>query len=199
MHTPKGRTALLGAVVLAAFVAVGGVIASVRTAPPDLDALELAVGTDAMVRAAEIPASDRAAARGVFLQLTSTGHFCLWDAPSAGSPQRQGGCNPAADPLGGRPLSISLAYEGGPAPTRVTDARLVGVAAKDVTSLSVEMSDGSHRRIALTPTSIGGIEYRAFGHRVRTSDLRRGLGPVAVVAFDAAGREIDRQATGFGG
>jgi hypothetical protein len=184
---------------LTAIVAVGTVIAAGREAPPDLDALDAAVERGTMLRAAEIPATDRLAARGVYLQLTSTGHFCLWDAPSAGSRQRQGGCNPADDPLGGRPLSISLGYDGGPSARTVTDARLIGVAMTEVARVDVQMSDGTRRRVALKETRAGGAEYRAFGYRIRPSDLRTGVGPVAVLAFDSGGREIDRQPTGFAG
>jgi hypothetical protein len=46
------------------------------------------------------------------------------------------------------------------------------------------------------------IESRAnsaFGHRFSRGELRRGVTPVAVVAFDQNGNEIDRQETGFGG
>lgn len=199
MLRPKRRALLLGIAALAAIVAVGSVIAAGREAPPDLEALEAAVERDTMTRAAEIPAADRLAARGVYLQLTSTGHFCLWDAPSAGSRERQGGCNPASDPLAGRPLSISFAYDGGPSARTVTDARLVGVATTDVAHVLVELSDGMRRRVALRGARIGGTDYRAFGHRLRRSDLREGVGPVAVLAVDHDGREIDRQATGFAG
>ncbi len=35
--------------------------------------------------------------------------------------------------------------------------------------------------------------------RFKKADLRRGIAPVAVVALDKAGQEIDRQPTGFAG
>lgn len=199
MLRPTRRGVFLGMIALTAIVTAGGVIAASPEAPPDLDALDAAVERDAMIRAAEIPATDRLAARGVYLQLTSTGHFCLWDAPAVGSTRRQGGCNPAGDPLAGRPMSISFAYEGGPNARTVTDARLIGVVTAEVARVSVEMSDGTRRRVALRPTRVGGTDYRAFGYRLRGSDLRDGVGPVAVLAFDQDGREIDRQSTGFAG
>jgi len=63
-------------------------------------------------KVAEVSAAPGLAARGVFLQPTSAGFLCLWDAPSAVSLARQGGCNPADDPLAGKRMMISFAYAG---------------------------------------------------------------------------------------
>lgn len=193
------RGVLLGVAVLVAFVLAGGVVAAQLAAPPDPMALEEAVATDPMTSVAEIPAAGGLPARGVFVQLTSTGQFCIWDAPSATSRERGGGCNPADDPLAGRHLSVSLAYDGGPSVSKVRDARLIGVTSGDIAQVQVLMSDGARRTVALKGASVAGVAYRAFGYRIRQSDLRRGLGPVAVVALNGAGEEVDRQVTGFAG
>jgi hypothetical protein len=59
------------------------------------------------------------------------------------------------------------------------------------------MSDGSRRSLALrkVPASIG--DFRVFAHRFGRGQLAHGATPVAVVAYDADGNELDRQATGF--
>jgi hypothetical protein len=176
----------------------GGVIASAVTGPgADIEALESATRTAPMVRLADVEAGNGKAARGVFSQVTSTGHFCLWDAPSASSPQRMGGCNPADDPLGGHPLSASFAYDGGPDPASVTDARLIGLVADEASFVHVVMSDGSRIELGLrrVPRSTG--DFRVFAHRFGRGQIRHGVTPTAVVALDADGNELDRQATGF--
>ena len=76
---------------------------------------------DPLVRVAEIPSGDGSPGRGVFVQETRTGHLCVWEAPSATSRERGGGCNPVDDPLGGRALSITFSYDGGPAVADVTE------------------------------------------------------------------------------
>jgi hypothetical protein len=165
--------------------------------PQDVAALDSALREAPMVRLADMPAADGLAARGVFVQRTSGGQFCLWDAPSPSPGAKQGGCNPADDPLGGHPLSASLAYDGGPAPTDVTDARLIGLVTSDVARVVIVMSDGSGRELTLrrVPASIG--DFLVFAHRFGRGQLARGVTPVAVVALDVDGNELDRQATGF--
>jgi hypothetical protein len=188
--------AFLGALALGGVLA-GGLIAAQLGPSSDIAELQAAIEKDPLVRVAEIPAGGSAQARGVFLQLTSTGHLCVWDAPSANSRERQGGCNAADEALGQAPLSASLAYDGGPAVEDVRDARIVGLASTEAAEIRVVMSDGTARRIALRNASIGGAKYRVFAYRIRPSDLRKGLGPTAVVAVNDAGEEIGRQATGF--
>lgn len=149
-------------------------------------------------RVADIPAADDLPARGVFAQSTSTGHFCLSDAPLDAPLMGGGGCNSVDDPLGGSVLTTSLAYDGGPAIETVKDARLIGLAAPEVASVRVVMSDGSSRIVKLKKTKVGSRDFSAYGFRVRKSDLRKGIGPIAVVAYDEGGAEIDRQTTGIG-
>ena len=189
--------------VVLGILALGGVLAgsvvAARLGPPDVERLQAAIEKDPLVRVTGLPASGNVRERDVFVQLTSTGHLCLWDAPAASPRELQGGCNSADDALGGGTVRASLGYEGGPAPEDVRDARIVGLARIDVQEVRIAMSDGTARRVALRRVAIGSAEYRVFAHRIKPSDLRMGLGPVAVVAVDATGRELDRQTTGFGG
>jgi hypothetical protein len=185
---------LLGGAVLA-----GGVVAAQFRELASPEELDAAFRDAPMVKVADIPAGHGLSGRGVFLQSTSTGLLCLWDASSAAAVARQGGCNPQDDPLGGRKLFISFAYDGGPASTSVTDARLIGLVSADVSAVEVAMSDGTRRKIALRKSSVATHDYGAFGHRISSSDLKRGVTPTAVVAFNEAGQEIDRQATGVAG
>lgn len=180
----------------------GAVVAGRFGGPGDPDELASAMRNGAMVRVANIDAAAGLPSRGVFVQTTSTGQLCLWDAPSSGGMQRGGGCNSIDDPLGGAKLSASLSYEGGPGVKRVSDARLVGLVASDVASVQVVMSDGTRRSVAMARQVAVAMEaksYRAFGYRFAVADLKRGIEPKAVVALNARGLEIDRQATGFAG
>jgi len=180
-------------------VLAGAVVGAQFQARPS-EEVRSSLRADELLKVADVSAAPGLAARGVFLQPTSAGFLCLWDAPSAASLARQGGCNPADDPLDGERMLISFAYEGGPAIRDVKDARLVGVASLDVATVEVVMSDGSRRDVVTKRTpALAGLtgSYRAFGYRLKTSDLKRGVGPTAVVALDGAGREIDRQVTGF--
>jgi hypothetical protein len=160
--------------------------------------LEAALVDAPPTRVADIPAADGLPARGVFAQITSTGQFCLSDAALDAPLMGGGGCNPLGDPLGGSAISASLAYDGGPTIETVRDARLIGLADSDVVSVRVLMSDGSSRAVKLRKTQVGADEFAVFGHRVRKSDLKKGIGPIAVVAYDESGAEIDRQTTGIG-
>ena len=189
---------LVGGVVVGG-VFVGAVIASQfrgSEAPQDLQA---AIRSEPLVKVAEFPAWNGSAGRGVFVQATSAGFLCLWDAPSATSPARLGGCNRTDDPFAGREMLVSFAYDGGPAPADVRDARLIGLVSQAAAEVQVLMDDGTRRSMRLRVARIGGDTYRVFAHRVDRSDLRARVAPTAVVALDAEGREIDRQSTGFAG
>ncbi len=194
-------------IVLVTCVVAGGILASAVVAARfaglgEQEKLMAASADEPVVRVADIGPAEGLPVRGVFVQSTSTGHLCLWDAPVATPGARQGGCNRSDDPLGGRKMFISLAYEGGPAAGQVSDARLIGLVAREVASVQVLMSTGAIRDIpmkrALAVSSAAG-SFRAFGYRFKAADLRRHLGPTAVLALDASGRELERQTTGFGG
>lgn len=152
-----------------------------------------------LVRVADIASAEGSPGKGVYVQLTRTGHLCVWEAPSATSRERGGGCNTADDPLNGRSLSFTLSYDGGPAVVDVKGATLFGLTSVEVARASVLMSDGSAQEIRLRDVDIAGEGYRAFGFRVKKADLRKGIGPTAVIAVDETGTEIDRQQTGIGG
>jgi hypothetical protein len=194
-------------IVLVIGVVAGGMLASAVVAAQfagldEQERLMMASAEEPAFRVADIEPAPGLSARGVFVQPTSTGHLCLWDAVSGTARARQGGCNPAGDPLGGSKMFISLAYEGGPAADQVADARLIGLVAQDVVSVRVLMTNGALRNIPMkraVAVSSGAGSFRAFGYRFTASDLRRGFGPTAVLALDASGRELERQTTGFGG
>lgn len=194
----RTRSVVVASVVIAAAaVLVGGVVASAFDWSRSSAELEVALAKERPTKVGDIPAADGLPARGVFAQITSTNLFCLsdaaLDAPRAGG----GGCNPADDPLGGRQVSASLAFDGGPAIAAVYDARLIGLAAASVASVRVFMTDGSWRAVKLERSTVG-EDLQVFGYRIRKSDLKRGIGPAAVVAFDGNGAEIERETTGIG-
>jgi hypothetical protein len=199
MRTRKRWLALGTAVVLACVFAAGLAASQLGSGPPppDVEALASAARVAPMTHLTDIEAGNGLAARGVFAQITAAGQFCLWDAPSASSLAKGGGCNPVDDPLGGHPLSASFAYDGGPDPADAKDARLMGLVSSDVADVEVVMSDGSRQKLALrqVPSSVG--DFRVFAHRFGRGALKRGITPTSVVALDAKGTEIDRQATGF--
>jgi hypothetical protein len=180
---------------------LAGALASVVVASRLDDGSELSAAIDdaAMTRVADIEAADGMPSRGVFVQLTKTGHLCVWEAPFAGSPERGGGCNSIDDPLNGSVLSATLSYDGGPAVSDVRSASVFGLAAAEVARASVLMSDGTSRAIRLKKAKVGSDEFQAFGHRFKNADLKRGIGPISVIAYDAAGTELGRQPTGIGG
>jgi hypothetical protein len=200
MRKPISRRSLTVVAVLVLAGVLAGAVVAARSgeSPPDPLRLQQAIDEGVMVQVADIPAANGQARRGVFAEEVDTGQVCLWDAPAAASKQRQGGCNPIDDPLGGSAISASLAYEGGPAIESVKDARIIGLTSQDVAQVVVVMSDGSERAVALKPAHVGSHDFLAFGFRVRKSDLRSGVGPTAIVARDANGAEIARQPTGIG-
>ena len=191
------RVVVVAAVAIAAVVLVGGVVAAGFDWSRSAGEMKASLAQTRPIKVADIPAADGIAARGVFAQITSTGLFCLTDAPLDAPLEGGGGCNAADDPLGGSAVSASLAYDGGPAIETVKDARLIGLAAGEAASVRVLMSDGSTRAVTLRKAVVGD-NLHVFGYRVRTSDLRKGIGPVAIVAYDAHGSELGRQTTGIG-
>lgn len=191
-------TAVLAVAAVTAVIAVGALVAARSAWVDEASDLHAALAEAPALKLGEITGSDGLPARGVFAQITSTGYFCLFDAPLAAPTMGRGGCNPADDPLGGRAVSASLSYDGGPSPESVSDARIVGIASTRAASVRVLMSDGSWRAVRVREVRIGSDVFQAFGHRFRKADLKKGIGPVAIVAFDADGMEIDRQTTGIG-
>jgi hypothetical protein len=196
MRSFKARLIAVLSVALAGGLVVGAVVAA-HNGPQVSADLESAIAGEPLVKALDLPDTE-AGRRSVFLQPTSAGVFCVWDAPSATSKIRQGGCNSSDDPLGGRAVSASLAYDGGPGIEDVKDARLIGLVASEAASVHVDMSDGSQRVTKLKKAKVGSDEYLVFGYRFKRSDLKNGIGPTAVVALDSAGAEIGRQPTGIG-
>jgi len=180
--------------------AVGAALASavVASSFDDGSSLTAAIDEAPLVRVADVEADEGAPALGVYTQLTDTGHVCVWEAASATSRQRGGGCNTVDDPLNGQPVFFTLSYDGGPATVDVRGARVFGLALSAVASVRVLMRDGSWRAVKLKKARVGADEFKAFGYRFRKSDLESGNGPVAVVAFAASGAEIGRQTTGIG-
>ena len=198
MRLKSKRWAFLGLAIVGAAFFAGAVIASLGGKPTDPDALAEATGRAPMIPLTTIEAGNRKPARGFYAQVTSTGDLCLWDAPSARSRQKQGGCDSLGNPLGGGVVSASLAYDGGPAAADVTDARLIGLVAEEVADVQVVLADGSRRTMNLRLVEVVDDRYRAFGYRFKPKDIRSG-GPVAVVALDVDGKQIERQPTGFQG
>jgi hypothetical protein len=182
-------------------VLVAGALASAVVASRTDDGSDLIAAIDEapLTQVATIDAADGAAELGVFVQTAKTGHVCVWEAPSATSRERGGGCNTADDPLNGSAISATLSYDGGPGISSVKSATLFGLAAAEVAQVAVLMTDGGSRAVTLKKTKVGSDEFRAFGHRIRKSDLKKGIGPIAIVAFDANGVELGRQPTGIGG
>jgi hypothetical protein len=124
----------------------------------------------------------------VFVNRSQDGsQICVWDTELASGAQA-GGCNPSDDFFAGHAFTVSLAYDGGPAVADVHNARIVGIVSGAVASIEVVYTDRSSRRVAITPD-------RAFAHAVPNGALRGGVAPLAVVARNAAGDEIDRQET----
>ena len=199
----KTRALLASGLAVVAALVVTGVAVGVFRHPGTVSAAP-ATGSQAGKRMT-VATFDRVqgeADRQVVIERTPDGYLCLWDSPDATAVHGLGGCNAADDPLGGRKLFASITYDGGPGIASVHDARISGLAAEDVEQVVVAMSDGSTRRMHVTKPStrdVAGADYRSFAYRVHDNDLRRGVTPVAVVAMDAAGAEVDRQTTGIGG
>ena len=200
MPRVRKRMVVLLALALAGSLLVGSVVAAQRGGnAPDAAKIEAAIAAARMTRVADVAGGEGFARRGVFIQELDTGDLCVWDAASASSPDRQGGCNSIDEPLGGSAVSANLAYEGGPAIESVRDARLSGLASSSAASVVVLMSDGSERTLSLKPVHLNAGDLAAFGYRFKKPDLRSGVGPIAVIARAAGGKELGRQPTGIGG
>jgi hypothetical protein len=198
-RTNSRRGALVVAlVVVASAVLATGVVAG-HFQSVDPPSFHQAMTTGEITQVAGVQAEDGSPGRGVFAQLTQDGHLCVFEAPSATSRAHGGACNSVDDPLNGSAISATLSYDGGPDISSVTTATLFGLAAPEVARAAVVMSDGSSRTIKLKKAKVGSDEFRAFGHRIRKSDLKKGIGPIAIVAFDSSGVELARQPTGIGG
>jgi hypothetical protein len=200
MHAQRKRSVVvLAAVGAATGVLAGGIVgANLPPGGKSVDELHRVLAKAPMEYVADVPSGGGLPRRAIFLQ-RADGYVCLWDAPSAGSLTRQGGCNPESDPLGGAEMFVSLSFDGGPTTRDISDARIVGLASRRVVRVAIEMSDGSRRVVSLTRARGGFRDLAVFGFRARGSDLRLGTVPTAVVALDADGRELQRQATGLSG
>jgi hypothetical protein len=136
-------------------------------------------------------ASASGAPRAVFLNRSKDDtQICVWDTDTESGAQ-SGGCNPSANFFAGHAFTSSLGYDGGPAIATVRDARIVGVVADGVATLEVVYSDGTAKQVAITPD-------RGFAHTVPNGLLRKGVGPVALIARNARGPVLDRQVPGIG-
>ena len=195
----RPRQIVVGALTAAAAaILVGGVVASGFDWTRDAEELDAALADARPVRVADIAAGNGRPARGVFAQVTATGQLCISEAPLDAPLAGGGGCNPADSPLGGRVLSATLSYDGGPAIEAVRDARVFGLADARVDAVRIVMTDGSTRGVPLRRTAVSNARLRVFGYRIRTSDLEKGVAPVAIVALDANGVVLGRQPTGIG-
>jgi hypothetical protein len=197
---PLGGRGLRRWLALGLGVVIAGSVAGAVVAGrfDDGSQLSAAIEESELVKVADIPSSDGAPAKGVYVQLTRTGHLCVWESVSATSRERGGGCNTVDDPLNGQALSFTLSYDGGPAVADVRTATLFGLATPQVALAAVLMSDQSRHDVRLRDVRIGDTDYRAFGYRLKRTDLKKGIGPIAVIALDASGAEIGRQTTGIG-
>ena len=201
-HISHRRILLLLTAALTAAAAAAIAIAAARHEEPRAFSRAVRVGDSLPSRAVRFlnPGESRrvatftsaaGTARGVFVNRSHDGsEICVWDTDVASGGQG-GGCNPADDFFGGHAFAMSLGYDGGPALATVQDARIVGVVTDAVTTLDVVFADGSAKRVLITGD-------RGFAYNVPAGLLRKGIGPVAVIARNAAGAAIDRQVTGIG-
>jgi len=198
----RNRTFVVAGAVCVAGLALGGIASGLHRAAGTPSAVpDVRADSSTVAQVAQFAPEGGRPARQVVLQRTPDGYLCVWDSPDGTVEHGVGGCNPAADPLAGHKLFVSLAYDGGPAISSVHDARLSGLTAIDVASARLVLTDGSTRPILLSPRStraLAGKDYRPFAYRVPRADLERGIGPAAVLALDAHGKVLDRQATGIG-
>jgi len=117
--------------------------------------------------------------------------ICFWDVDMLRG-DRGGGCSDDADMFKNRDLAASLMYDGGPGIESVSGARIVGLVTRRVARVEVLNSAGSATAVPISAD-------RGFAFLVPSDELAAGIGPVAVIAYDRAGRELTRQQTGFSG
>lgn len=118
--------------------------------------------------------------RAVFLTRTRDGRLiCLRDT-NLRNGEQGGGCNSASDFFAGRELQINLAFDGGPSVEDVTDARIVGVVTERVARVEIMNWNGEIGSVAITPD-------RGFAYVVPRAELRNGVQPTDVVAYDTGG------------
>lgn len=130
------------------------------------------------------------APRAVFVATTTDAKMlCFWDVDLLRN-ERGGGCSERASFFNDRHLAASLMFNGGPALDSVTSARIVGLVTARVGRVEIVNSDGSSNQVTLT-------RDRGFAYEVPAAQLAAGVEPVAVVAYDRAGRELTRQPTGI--
>ena len=177
MPRAKKRMVVVLTLALVGSLLVGSVVAAQRSGnPPDAAKVEAAIAAARMTRVADVKGGEVFARRGVFIQELDTGDLCVWDAASASSPDRQGGCNSIDEPLGGSAVSANLAYEGGPAIESVRDARLSGLASSSAASVVVLMSDGSERTLSLKPVHLDADDFAQLSYRKERHLLVSSLG-----------------------
>ncbi len=97
----RRRWAIVASISACATAILASSVVAGQVRGPDPEAFHAGLATGEIARVADIAAGGGLPGRGVFVQVTDTGQLCLWDAPSASSQQRQGGCNSTEDPLGG--------------------------------------------------------------------------------------------------
>ncbi len=174
----------------------GGTPSALDRAPTLSDRLPAGAGGIGALKAGEsrrVAAfrSTAGALRAVYVTRTSDGRsICLWDTDLSTGAQG-GGCNDAEDFFGGRQLSISLGYDGGPSISAASNARIVGVVTPVVDRVEIVATNGTHTPVPITVD-------RAFAYVVPQAELQRGVGPKEVVAYAADGAVIDRETTGVG-
>jgi hypothetical protein len=200
VSTVNKRRVTLAAAAVVALVAAFSVYAATAALLDGPDATVSDLTTGAVVQIGTFPATGSGEKRVMLLQQTNNGLVCLWDAPSADSPERLGGCNPITDALGNSTsLWASTQFDGGPRPEDVTDLRLMGIANADVAAVHLQMSNGASLAIPFAGREviINGGRFKTFSYRLPDKDLATDDAPTAVIATDSSGDAIGTQKTGL--
>ena len=114
----------------------------------------------------------------------TTGETCLIDVG-----ERSTGSTCGGELFTRGRLRVIEAFDGGPRPESITELYIVGVADRGVGRIVISDSDG-----ATHSPQLGAA--RAFVYEHRREALRRGVTPIAVTAFDAAGATVSHEALG---